>query len=325
MIPWRSIVAATLACLAGASGPACADGAPTGMQRVEAGPVRLELALDRTTMNAAQSLRVTLRVTSPAGVRVDLPPADGKLGGFAITSTDDRAPLASSNGADLETTRVRTFTLEPFLPGEYTLPTFEVGWTRDASREHGVVRTAPVAVRVVSLLPDGAKDAPPDPGTIREAYAAPARTSTRAVVLAASVAGVALGGAGVWALRRRRRGVDLLDSLEHRVRDLRLAPGPGRSGLDACHELAGYVRLALADRVHPSAASLAPGELAQRLGANKASVRQGAELLERLDAARFAGGAVVRADLDSWADSAMALMRLLRAGPGDPPVGEALP
>ena len=85
------------------------------------------------------------------------------------------------------------------------------------------------------------------------------------------------------------------------------------------------MRLALADRVHPSAASLAPGELAQRLGANKASVRQGAELLERLDAARFAGGAVVRADLDSWADSAMALMRLLRAGPGDPPVGEALP
>lgn len=312
-----TIVSWYVLCAATAARASAGDPAPPA-QHIEAGPVRLELSLDRAAMNVAQTLRLRLRVQALQGVRVDLPAPQEKLGGFLVTGVHDDPPVAAADGTALRTTFARELTIEPFLPGNYEVPAIEVPWTRPATGEHGVARTAPIAVRVLSLLPDAAPGAPPslDPGPIRGAYEPTTALSWRPALLlgTGAVAGLALGGAGLWALRRRRTG-DVMATLERRVRVLAGPLPAGVSGRQACDEIGTCVRLALADRIHPGAPSLTPAELAKGPASPAAMELLGraAELLARLDTARFAGEAIDERDVGPWAETAMSLLASLRS------------
>lgn len=306
------VLCAAMAPRAGADQPA----APA--QRIEAGPVRLELSLDRASMNVAQALRLRLRVEAAQGVRVDLPAPQEKLGGFLVASVHDDPPILGADGTAPRTTLERTFTLEPFLPGTYEVPAIEVPWSRPATGEQGAARTAPAGVRVLSLLPDTPATSSLDPGPIRGAYEpTPPRSWRPALLLGAgALAGLALGGAGLWALRRRRAG-DPIAVLEERVGRLSPSLPAGVTAHRACDEIATCIRLALADRIHPGAPSLTPAEMAAwpTSPSAKELVGRAAEILARLDAARFAGGAIGDRDVGPWVQDTLALLGSLRSQP----------
>ena len=302
------------------------DDAPVtqGTQHIEAGPLRVELTLDRTTMNAAESLAATIRVTSPSSVRVELPSPGEKLDGFSVAATVDEPAQAITQAGEWKTVVTRRFTLEPFLPGDYSVPSLEVLWNRVDSGESGIARTAPVAVHVVSLLPGAPQgaDADPkslDPGSIRDAYVAKSGRNWRPLVLGAGagIGAALLTGWGARTLRRRRGGPDRVSASLARIAAARYSSD--RGPVEMCHDLADALHLALSDRVDPAAGSLSTNELASRLALSPSLSRECTmdvqRVLERLDAARFSGDTISLEERDRLVDATLNILRTLRDFP----------
>lgn len=300
---------------------------PPETQQVEAGPIRLELTLDRTTMNAAETLDATLDVISEPAVVVELPAASDKLGEFSVESSSDDPPVAASGDGPGRTRLRRRFRLTPFLPGEYTLPALDVRWRRAGTDVAGVARTAPVTVRVVSLLPEHAQNAEfdvagLDPGSIRDAYTArEPRDWTDVSLLAAGIAGAALlTGCGVaWgvaAWRRRRVERDELAQAVERVRSL---GSRADATTERCHELAESLRLGLRSRFGAGATTWSAEELEARIprtpSMSDANVRSLRETLERLDAIRFSGRPVEPREFQELVSSVASGLQVLAATP----------
>jgi hypothetical protein len=323
---WKSI-----ACLFLSMAPIVSQGAnalaePVGdaapEQTVSAGPIKVMLNLDRSSLNVAESLVATLTVKAASGVRVSLPPVETKLGGFSIVSAVDEPLRTIATGEGEQQLLVRRYTLEPFLPGEYKLPPFEIRWRKRAS-ESGVARTAEVKVMVESLLPKqaGSDEKTLDPGTIREAYISPAQRGNGPIWAGIAIGfGIALvAGAGIWAWRRRRQEIDEIEQLLERVDRLRQAAEAGAPKADALHELAGALRGALADRVEPGAATVDTSELVRRLGQSatwgESEARRVGDVLGELDAARFGGAPMPVSEFGRHLEVVTGILKKLRAMP----------
>lgn len=296
------------------------DSAPE--QTVRAGPIEATLKLDRSVLNPAQSLIATLTVRAASGVRVSLPPVEAKLGGFSVVSAVDEPLRTVSANSREEQVFERRYRLEPFLPGDYTLPPLEIRWQKSAS-ESGVARTAEVKVSVESLLPrEAGKDGKPlDPGTIRDAYTPPAERKVGAIwigiAIGISVASVA--GAGLWALGRKRHAADEVAGLLERVQAMRQVAGADAANPDALHELAAALRGALANRVEPSATTAETDVLVSRLGKSAAwgdsDAGRVGEVLCALDAARFGGISMPAAEFRHHVETVVGMLTRLRAMP----------
>lgn len=293
---------------------------PASEQTVDAGPIRATLKLDRSSINVAQSVVATLIVHAPAGVRVSLPLAEPRLGGFTVVSSVDEPPRTVVAKAGEEQVLVRRYTLAPFLAGEYRLPPLEIRWQKSAG-ESGVARTAEVAIRVESLL--GSHDAKGgqslDPGTIREAYTIPVPRERwglwEGVGIGVGVS--ALACFGIWMLTRRRSGPDEITRLLATAEQARAGIEAG--GSDPMHLLAGVLRSGLAERLEPCAATAETSELVERLRRNPVWGEEKAtgvgEVLRALDAARFGGEAMPPAELRRHAETVIAVLLNLRSMP----------
>lgn len=291
-------------------------------QTVRAGPIEATLKLDRSVLNPAQSLVATLTVRAASGVRVSLPPVEAKLGEFSVVSAvDEPLRTVAANGRE-EQVFERRYTLEPFLPGEYSLPPLEIRWQKSAS-DSGVARTAEVKVAVDSLLPlEAGKDGKPlDPGTIRDAYTPPAERNAGAIWIgiAIGLAVASVAGAGLWALNRKRHAADEVAKLLERVQGMRQMAGADAAKPDAMHELAVALRGALADRVEPGATTVETEELVNRLGKNAAwgdsDAGRVGEVLGALDAARFGGESMPAEEFRHHVETVVGMLTRLRAMP----------
>jgi hypothetical protein len=293
-------------------------------QHIEAGPIRVELSVSRESMNIAESLAVTLEVAAPSSVRVELPRLGDKLGNFSVSSVSDEPALSEPAGAGTQTRCVRRITLEPFLPGDYTMPAMEIHWRRVDSDESGVARTTPETIRVVSLLPEAAQGADADlktldTGTIRDRYtpASAGRWGPVTLVACAGLGVAFLTGCGALALRRRRGNKDPLAAIVSRIEVL------GRDvDVDTpafCQELGRSLRAGLSQRVDARAASLLATEVADRLPTDTFFSKQLALDCERtlgaLDEARFSGMAMTADERSTLHADTLSILRTLLAMP----------
>ncbi|MFT5128725.1 MAG: hypothetical protein ACI8W8_002343 [Rhodothermales bacterium] len=85
----------------------------------EDGPLRVTLGTSGTDLIVADDMRLDCVVTAPAGLRVELPSAEIELKDWTLAEFAKEPPELLENG-DVRY-RLR-YTLEPFLPGSYTLP-----------------------------------------------------------------------------------------------------------------------------------------------------------------------------------------------------------
>ena len=165
----------------------------------ERGPVSVVMTLDRTTLTIADRLSLALEVTTDEAYEAELPGLGEKLESFGIVDYHTSRPeLVEGN----RTRITRSYVLEPFLSGEYTVPPMTITFrARAGDGEPHELETEAVTVQVTSLLPEQFTDL--DIHEIAPPVALP-RTRGRWAWAAAvcAAAGLAAGG---WILWRRRR------------------------------------------------------------------------------------------------------------------------
>jgi len=146
----------------------CAKGekesSPTGKmgnngihQTYENGPATLTLDADKKEMTVADRLNLSVSVVTDEDCEVTMPDLAGKLEKFGIVDWHTTQPELLDNKKKKIT---RTYVLEPFLSGDYTVPSMELKYYKKEEGEakgHSV-STSEMTIKVNSLLPADIKD-----------------------------------------------------------------------------------------------------------------------------------------------------------------------
>lgn len=300
-------------------------------QHLTADTISLDLTVNNTSIRAADTLTLTLRITASSGTHIDLPalaPAD-TLGGLTITAIQDTPPTTIPETNQL--LHERRYTLEPFLPGTYTIPALQIPWKRTVdAAEQGVLTTEPITIEVISLIPDAPANAttptappPLDTGTIRDQYTPPAPPSPwwtdAGWVAAAILTGFGIAGLSVYAARRRRmtRG-PRAERIDHlcALRDQTLTPADTQR---ITHALSATTRAILAQRHGACTQTWTSSEILEKIHQKDlarpdpaVSVDDmgetdttAARLLMRLDDVRFSGRELPVDELHTLIDTAL--------------------
>jgi len=301
--------------------------AQTKEQSYSHGGVHVEVRIDRTSIYAFEHITLMVRVTSPPDTQIEMPlgaqqqPAGGAtLGDFAIASVIDDAPISSGTPESPATTRTRRLLLEPFLPGEYTIPPIEVPWRKLDGSARGSIRSAAIQVKVTSKLPEEAAAAPVsslDTGELRSEYTPPGGRGGWGVIIGLAAGVAVVGGAWLFVAQRRRGvTVDPLAACE-----AKLAAWPHDGSDTAQGMLTDAVvqacRAALADRVDPMAAACTGHELTAVLQSSAADdhARRMVAIVLEMDESRFSGASLEPDRRRELLSQTLAAVRGLRSRP----------
>ncbi len=127
-------------------------------ETIERGPATLSLDIDRKEITIAERLNLKITVTVDEDYEVKLPGFGEKLEQFGIVDYHTTQPkLTNENRKEIS----RSYVLEPFLSGEYLIPSMEVSFWKREEEESGAhkIQTPEVTVTVKSLLPEDLEEA----------------------------------------------------------------------------------------------------------------------------------------------------------------------
>jgi len=156
------VAVASVLCLAGIAscggGKDSAAKAPAGIERkVERGPITAVVRVDKGEVTIADRVNLSIEVRAKEDYEVELPPVGDKLEQFGIVDyRTDQPQLVGTN----EVVTRRSYVLEPFLSGDYTIRPFKVTFRKktEAADVRHELETAEVTVKVTSLLPETIKE-----------------------------------------------------------------------------------------------------------------------------------------------------------------------
>lgn len=122
------------------------------LETIERGPALITLEVDRKEISIAERLNLTISITINEDYEIKLPGVGEKLEQFSIIDFQTTGP------ALIENNRVKTsrsYVLEPFLSGDYTIPPMVIKfWGKnEPETESHEVETPEVIIRVTSLFP----------------------------------------------------------------------------------------------------------------------------------------------------------------------------
>lgn len=129
-----------------------------GLHKIfERGPVTVIFDIDKKEISIADRLHLNIDVISDEGYEIELPSFGEKLEQFGIVDYHTTRPELTENN---KTKISRSYVLEPFLSGDYTVPPMQIRfWKKEkkASETHEI-ETAEIVIKVTSLLPDKIKE-----------------------------------------------------------------------------------------------------------------------------------------------------------------------
>lgn len=120
-------------------------------------PLTVEVRLHSTEITVAEQLQLAVAVTMPEGYTVEFPRPGTRLGEFAVTDSRISQPRLTDSGSLLEK---RSYLLEPFLSGDYTIPPLEIRFRKQNKEDHHLqtVATEAIPITVRSLFPQPTAD-----------------------------------------------------------------------------------------------------------------------------------------------------------------------
>jgi hypothetical protein len=164
------------------------------------GPVQFTLKASRKQISIADRLQLELTAVVDEDYEASLPEFGDKLEQFGIVDYQAPAPRLLEGGR----VQIRkTYELEPFLSGDYTIPAMKVHfWKNGEEEQKHELESEPITIRVASLLKaDGAKL------VIREISPPVELPGPPPALLYALAGAIVLGGGclGFFFWRRRRK------------------------------------------------------------------------------------------------------------------------
>ena len=122
----------------------------------------MKIRANRSELTVADFLDLVLEASTTEDRRIEFPSPQESLGEFRVVETRRGSPRLLEDGRVAEES---TYVLEPFLPGDYTVPAMLVRFhlkTADAAPDSEItIETETLSIRVVSVL----SDPPADPGS----------------------------------------------------------------------------------------------------------------------------------------------------------------
>ncbi len=126
-------------------------------EKVDRGPATVFLDIDRKEISIAEHLNLTISVIVDENYEIKLPGFGERLEQFGIVDYHTRQPeLIDDNRKKLS----RSYELEPFLSGDYTIPPMLVRfWKKDEQETDAhKIETSEVEITVKSILPEDLKE-----------------------------------------------------------------------------------------------------------------------------------------------------------------------
>jgi hypothetical protein len=122
----------------------------------ERGPATCLVDVDRSEITIADRLQLTITVVSGPDYEAELPAIGEKLAQFGIVDYHTTAPELTIDG---KTKISRSYVLEPFLSGNYTIPAMTVSFWKSGEKDKNLhtIQTEDIPVEVKSLLPEKLK------------------------------------------------------------------------------------------------------------------------------------------------------------------------
>jgi hypothetical protein len=175
------------------------------------GPFCVRLTADKDSISIAESLVLTIEAEVQDGFEAELPKFGEKLGEFGIRDYREDQPRLTPEG---KITTRKTYTLEPFLSGDYTISPMPVRFRQKAegnvgtgygSSDNGTweheITTEEITIKVSSLLEKDQKELALNP--IKGPVSLPAEPVSLVFILL-GLGGAALVGGGAFFLVKRR-------------------------------------------------------------------------------------------------------------------------
>jgi hypothetical protein len=130
----------------------------TGIHKTyERGPLFCTIDVDKSEMTIAERLNLKITAVIDENYEIELPPTGDKLAQFGIV---DYHTSALEMTDDHKKKISRSYVLEPFLSGEYTIPVMSVRFwkTGEQGKDDHTLDTEEIKISVKSLLPENFKD-----------------------------------------------------------------------------------------------------------------------------------------------------------------------
>lgn len=125
---------------------------PSNVQHYKQDGIYLSMHWEDKHMTTAETLEVRLVTRSAEDVEVTFPGEAADFGKFTLLKRETPPPELIEDSR-LQSSRM--YVLEPFLPGDYTLPSLEVRFQGPEDDAPKTIRTDPVDIQVTSVLPEG--------------------------------------------------------------------------------------------------------------------------------------------------------------------------
>jgi len=168
------------------------------------GPVTLTQKIDKREITVADQVKIVLETTAPENIEVTFPQYKTSLGDFTLVNAQTAPPRLTGAGNTLRIIHTVTYTVEPYLPGTYTIPVMTVAYKDKLNNKSpGTIVTEEKQIKVKSLLKKdaaggGIKD-------IKGPLSLPPNTRARIMLAVLVLLLVALGAAGLFYWRRISR------------------------------------------------------------------------------------------------------------------------
>ncbi len=174
------------------------------LKTYERGPVTVTLQTDKQEITIADRLNLTVTVTADEDYDVELPGFGEKLEQFGIVDYHTSQPKLT---ADKRSEISRSYVLEPFLSGDYTIPPMTVKFWKKGAKDTDShdIEIEEITIHVASILPENMEKMTLH--DIKPPVALP--TSYRVWIWSGSLAGAVLCiGLAAFVLIKRRRKSD---------------------------------------------------------------------------------------------------------------------
>lgn len=193
----RAFLAVTLVLLASCAEEQAATSAPGFAieKQYEAENVDVKLRVSAAEITASDRVLVEIEAVAPEGEEINFPQFEDKLGEFQVVDSRRSSPRLVDEGRVLVK---QSYELEPFLPGDYSLPALKIEHGSPEAR--ATLETEEVLIKVASVLPE--EEAEPDIKEIAPPVELPGTPPWVYGVIALGILALAAGAYFLWKRRR---------------------------------------------------------------------------------------------------------------------------